>query len=351
LLPLRLDHVKNDHNKTIAIDDSLHHQSSAQYFLTMKGFSFVGLGLLPLFLVVLMVTADEVLPAAQTSREYIIVGVSGGLQEGFPEHTRMDYKSGQPEEVQAVFLGRALVRGYKAFLDVMQPGWRQYIPEPEQPLINCNVVPSGCWHHANEYWMYLVDSRQFLAILMGEPRFLSIAPDLGLVDLQAEETGSVIKHIALQQMERQGKTDKSAVAFPIVTAAWYNPTSHVPSPVLYIKEDGTQVTNFAQSLAKWAGIDIAQEACSADNETFSFLEQESQQDFWDALRRSIRYAEANRQPESNGPPFVCKKKARFGVSSDMARINYSFQPEEVKEMLKLGGFDIDFEKAVVTSAL
>jgi hypothetical protein len=186
---------------------------------------------------------------------------------------------------------------------------------------------------------------------MGEPRFLSIAPDLGLVDLQAEETGSVIKHIALHQMERQGKTDKSAVAFPIVTAAWYNPTSHVPSPVLYIKKDGTQVTNFAQSIAKWAGMDIAQEICSADIETFSFLEQESQQDFWDALRRAIRYAEANRQPESlaNGPPFVCEKKARFGVSSDMARINYSFQPEEVKEMLKPGGFDIDFEKAIVTS--
>jgi hypothetical protein len=288
-----------------------------------------------------MVSADEV--------EYMIVGVSGGLQGGFPEHVKLHYKSGEPQEVTAVFLGRALVRGYKAFLDVMQPDWRQYAPEPQQPLINCNVVPSGCWHHANEYWMYLVDQRQFLSILMHEPRFLTIAPDLGLVDLQAEETGSVIRHIAKHQMERQGKTDTSAIAFPIVTGAWYNPTSHVPSPVLYIKEDGTQVTNFAQSLAKWVGIDFSQEICAPNAETFSFLEE---QDFWDNLRQAIRHAEVNRPSLAhslvNGPPFDCEKQARFGVSNDMARINYPFSPEEFKNMLKAGGFDINFEKSTVT---
>jgi len=58
--------------------------------------------------------------------EYIAVGVSGGLQDGFPEHTRLDYHAGKLDEVQVIFLGRALVRGYKAYLDVMQPTWRQY---------------------------------------------------------------------------------------------------------------------------------------------------------------------------------------------------------------------------------
>lgn len=116
---------------------------------------------------------------AAVSSEYVIVGVSGGLQEGFPEHVRLDYNYGEEDEVPAVFLGRALVRGYRSYLDVMEPDWRQYAAEPEQPLINCNVIPTGCYHHANEYWMYLVDSRQFLTILFHEPRFLSVAPDLG----------------------------------------------------------------------------------------------------------------------------------------------------------------------------
>lgn len=96
---------------------------------------------------------------------------------GFPEHFRMDYNSGQQDEVQAVFVGRALVRGYRSYLDVMEDGWRQYTPSKRNrggredsddhgPLINCNVIPTGCYNHANEYWIYLVDTRQFQTILL-----------------------------------------------------------------------------------------------------------------------------------------------------------------------------------------
>ena len=117
-----------------------------------------------------VVSAADMMPVV----EYVLVGVSGGLQMGFPEHFRMDYQSGQQDEVQAVFVGRALVRGYKSYLDVMEDGWRQYTPpkssegegEGEGPLINCNVIPTGCYHHANEYWIYLVDTRQFQTILL-----------------------------------------------------------------------------------------------------------------------------------------------------------------------------------------
>lgn len=78
--------------------------------------------------VFLFLTLVTLSTAAQplATREYLVVGVSGGLQDGFPEHFRLDYHSGERDEVQAIFLGRALVRGYKAFLDVMEPGWRQY---------------------------------------------------------------------------------------------------------------------------------------------------------------------------------------------------------------------------------
>jgi hypothetical protein len=101
--------------------------------------------------------------------EYIAVGVSGGLQDGFPEHMRLDYHAGKLDEVQAIFLGRAVVRGgYKAYLDVMQPTWRQYTEEPGQPLINSDVNASGCHAHANEYWRYLMDSRQVITVLNNE---------------------------------------------------------------------------------------------------------------------------------------------------------------------------------------
>jgi hypothetical protein len=303
----------------------------------------------------LLLLNGSICRAAECSQEYIIVGVSGGLQAGFPDHKNLDYHAGKDDEVQAVFLGRALVRGYKSYLDVMESDWRQYTPEPGQPLINCNVFPSGCYEHANQYWMYLVDTRQFITILMKEPRFLSIAPDLGLVDLNVRETSPVVKFIAEHEMTKQGKTNSSYIAFPIVTAAWFNPTSHVESPVLYTLEDGTEVTNFAQSLATWAGI-IAADSCSSasedgddvDSESFAFLAASAQDDFWKAIRKSVRQAEENRTVTSmTGPPFQCKKQARFGVSKDMAQINYPFVPSVFSAILAEGGYSIDFASARV----
>ncbi|KAG7347627.1 hypothetical protein IV203_016332 [Nitzschia inconspicua] len=286
--------------------------------------------------------------------EYVMVGVSGGLQEGFPEHDRMDYHSGLDDEVPAVFLGRALVRGYKSYLDVMQPTHRQYSTEPELSLINPNVIATGCYHHANEYWIYLVDTRQFATILLNEPRFLSIAADLGLVDLQAEETGPLVKFIAQHEIRKQKKSDLDYIAFPIVTGAWYNPSSHVPAPVLYTKEDGTQVTNFPQSLATWAGV-IDGTECSArtDDECFDFLAAgEASKFFFDSINKAIRHAEVHRpslaQAMADGPPFSCEKKARFGVSKETARINYPFTPQEFRSMLQNGGYEIDFQASQVT---
>jgi hypothetical protein len=286
------------------------------------------------------------------AHEYIAVGVSGGLQDGFPDHEKMDFRR-DDEYWPAVFLGRALIRGYKSFLDVMEPNWRQYAPGPQQPLINCNVIPSGCWNHANEYWIYLVGSRQFITLLMNEPRFLSITPDLGLCDLEAEETGSVVKLLALHEIQWQNKTDTSHVAFPIVTAAWYNPSSHVPSPIMYTKKDGTQVTNFPHSLAIWAGIENDTCDVSGSNASVESYQHHQQRDYWDKIRQAIRTAEKHRlasvEAASNGPPFECARKARFGVTPEMARINYAMDPEKIRAILQNGGYSIDFHRAIVSA--
>jgi hypothetical protein len=100
------------------------------------------------------------------------------------------------------------------------------------------------------------------------------------------------------------------VAFPIVTGAWFNPTSHVPSPILYRKEDGTQVTNFPQSLSLWAGeTDIA----SVDNTKTCHAQRESYQttspDSGDSIKKAIRTGESNRREDTF--VFECEKKAQF----------------------------------------
>jgi hypothetical protein len=145
-----------------------------------------------LFVSVLLVVQLDVLvlikaaaAREESNNRYIIIGVSGGLQKGFPDHSKLDFFSVDEEEeeydnvIRGVFLGRALVRGYKAYLDVMEPTHRQYISsddqqiQQKQPLINSNVIPTGCWKHANEYWMYLVDSRQGKHLLFASLRHFS----------------------------------------------------------------------------------------------------------------------------------------------------------------------------------
>jgi hypothetical protein len=58
---------------------------------------------------------------------YVLLAVSGTLEEGFELRKNMDYRpfgDDGPGRVNATFLGKALVRGYKSFLDIKNPTWR-----------------------------------------------------------------------------------------------------------------------------------------------------------------------------------------------------------------------------------
>ncbi|KAI2500997.1 hypothetical protein MHU86_13471 [Fragilaria crotonensis] len=307
--------------------------------------------ILATFLLVTTTIADTTVK----DRQYLLVGVSGGLQDGFTGRPKLNYNHGLEDESKAIYVGRGLVKGYKAFLDVMQSGWREYTLEPDQPIINSNVFASGCAEHANEYWVYLVDLRQVMSVLNNEPRFLSITPDTGQIDLLAEETTPAVKSLFSRLIEQQGKTNKNSVALPLVTAVWFQYESHVPSPVLYVKEDGTEVTNFPESLAKWAGVDdqgraamigmnCADETCPADA-------REAYQAYLDGIRAAVRKAESNRPTEEEAatyrPPFQCKEKIRFGVDNDTARINTSFTAEEALEVFKKSGYTLDFDAGIM----
>lgn len=298
--------------------------------------------------------------SSSAENSYLVIGVSGGLQHGFPEHNKLHYTSGS-EVVKAIYLGRALIRGYRGYLDVMQPTHRQYHEAPAR--INSNVFATGCEEHANEYWVYAVDTRQAMGILNNEPRFLSITPDTGLVDLSDASgrfTTDLLKNFMQNEIQKQNKSNTNVVAIPLVTAVWFDATSHVPSPIIDTLEDGTQVTNYPQSLAKWAGLDdalpsqlpvVSKDTCVTnedstvdDNTTGYHAKSGPERDHWDKVRSKIEEAESNRPSEDEAQKFApsnwnCKKKARFGVSMDMARVNYAFGANDLKGALKLAKYD------------
>jgi hypothetical protein len=220
-------------------------------------------------------------------------------------------------------------------------------------LINSNVFASGCYEHANEYWIYIVDSRHTMSILNNEPRFLSITPDTGMIDLDNSIAGTDarVRDFMLGEIKRQNKNDMLHVAVPLVTAVWFD-KSHVPSPSIRVHEDGTEVTNFPESLAIWANVsDIDRtavsnaqcgnnEPCSEERLAEAIL---AETRYWDGIRKAVREAERNTaSKEDFGPPFKCKRNVRFGVGHDTARVNYPFSAAGIEERLKDIGYKVEY---------
>ncbi|CAN0106633.1 unnamed protein product, partial [Phaeothamnion confervicola] len=67
--------------------------------------------------------------------------------------------------------------------------------------------------------------------------------------------------------------------FLTVTSVWFQDT-FVESPVLYTKADGTEVTDFPNSIAAWAGTTVA----ARENP-------ETAGDYWEAVTLAVRRAE------------------------------------------------------------
>ncbi len=192
-----------------------------------------------------------------STTKFNIVAVSGTLEEGFPLRGNLDFNE-DGETVNSIFLGKALIRGLKANLDIKSPGWREFKPEPALNPVNPGMVATGNKNDANIYSVYGIDRRQAVRALLNEPRFLSMTPDSAFVDRNAEETSQTIrdlisKQIAADNINGAGITNMDEATLLTVVSVW-DSCHFVPSPILYIKDDGTRVTDFPNSLAAFAGV-------------------------------------------------------------------------------------------------
>ncbi|CAE8621602.1 unnamed protein product, partial [Polarella glacialis] len=239
---------------------------------------------------------------------FIIVAVSGTLQDGFPLRKNLDYTDPCSGAVaEATFLGWALCRGVKAYFDVKDPSCREYVPAAEGAArVNPAMVATGCWEHANVYAVYLAHEKAALKALLHEPRYLSMSPDMAQMDLTAEETSDDLKKLFKAAISEHGKTESERVALLTVVSVFKGP-SFVENPVLYTKADGTQVTNFHDGLAKLAGTSNAERGTAAYSE---------------AVEACLRRLEA--EHASTG--------AKMFVGKDALQMNASFTLEEFKAL-------------------
>jgi hypothetical protein len=321
---------------------------------------------------------------------YQLIGVSGGLQEGFPHHANLHYSDPENQVYnKAIFVGHGLVRGYKAYLDLMEEGWREYQTN-SNAVINPNVFATGCHEHANVFWLYLVDARQVMSVLSHEPRFLSITPDTGKVELDAKETSPLVKQFLKNYIQHRhtnrhhgidpyhpdddGRINRiNQIAIPLVTSVYFNLNSHIPSPPYLIHPDGTHITNFPDSLALWAQVKDSdrtaileiskqfeqdRDSCDIDELVQA---NEANDRYWIGIRKAIQTAEKHRALGTSlstlqeRPPFDCKQRVKFGVGPEKdtyrtdTRVNTPMTARHIHEIMEMSGYEVDFEQGEITS--
>ncbi|HEX5657718.1 MAG TPA: hypothetical protein VFX59_11010 [Polyangiales bacterium] len=259
--------------------------------------------------------------------DMIMVAVSGTLEEGFPLRPNLDYTS-PTEKVPAVFLGRALIRGLRAHLDMKDPNSREYKAPPALNPVNPALIPSGNQLDANVSSIYLVDRRQAARALLNEPRFLSMVPDLAKVEIDAEETTPDLRKLLLQAIkETPGITNTANVTFLQVISVWHS-CHFVPSPVLYTKPDGTRVTDFPNSLAKFAG---TTDATRVANPTVYNAAVES------AVRAGVEQTKDCTDPVT----FPLGSSGHYSVDKSTKRMIDAYRPCAFEELATRAGLTID----------
>ena len=112
---------------------------------------------------------------------------------------------------------------------------------------------------------------------------------------------------------RQGKANARAAAILAVVATCQAPT-FVRSPVLYTKEDGTEVTNFHDCLAAWAGTSDAKRGEAEWREAVTRAIRREEKHFFSKFRSSEELS-----GQANGSVLgTDRSTARLGaVDSDL----------------------------------
>ncbi|CAB9500825.1 expressed unknown protein [Seminavis robusta] len=325
--------------------------------------------------------------------EYIVIGVTGLFEEGFPSHPILHYtaapddfddgniktideRNSENDNTNAIFLGRGVVRGYRAFLDITEPGWREYHvnhnpssigQQQASPMVNSHVIASGCREHAHEFSLYLVDTRQLAVILQSMPRFTSLTADTGSVDLDANGTTPLVSDFFRAFYDVSRNNNIHTVAIALMTCVHFRGKSHIPMPPVHKLDDGTMVTSFPDSLALWAQVRDGDRTAVEDTTRRCSRRQDqpcppkvwveamkAEQRYWNGIRETIRQAEQYRPSQElvqlYGPPFRCKQKARFGVGREgdnnddttPVRLPRSLTPAVVKAALNQIGYEPKF---------
>ena len=222
----------------------------------------------PLLTTLSQIVTPQTSSSSSSAYRTTLLAVSGTLQCGFELRGNMDHP-----DMKAVLIGSAVIRGVKAHLDVKEAGCREHRPEPERARVNPANVVTGNPTDVNLYAVYLVHEAVVLKALLGEPRYLSIAPDAVRVDLEAKHTSPAVRELlraaarALPGGESAPPPKEASILTVLTTynAPSFVPLQKLPGHLVGLGREGDAeaaaaepngLTSFPEGLASFAQVPL-----------------------------------------------------------------------------------------------
>eukprot|EP00956_Cyclotella_meneghiniana_P031311 scaffold81874_cov50-Cyclotella_meneghiniana.AAC.2 len=295
--------------------------------------------------------------------QYVIIAVSGTIQDGFELRKNIDYvdentkdDNGSSIIIKAIFIGWAMVRGVKMYLDVKDEVTSREYDVNVPHRVNPALVLTGDAKDANRYAVYAVDERACLEALLGEPRMLTMTPDSVRIDLNDPLTSPEVAAITRTMMKEEedscntnNNIYQTGQCTVLAVVACYKLKSFIPAPPYVIRNDGTRVTSFQQSLSLFAGLnDTTTTSDSSDgpsndvpgtvrwNEAVaSALEKER-----------VRIATGGKKDDNSDPPGALSPKVNddsmllYGSSRNCFRLSRRIAASKFKGIAQRAGLSI-----------
>jgi hypothetical protein len=156
-----------------------------------------------------------------------------------------------------------------------------------------------------------------------------------MVDLNAEETSPKTRAIILQAAKEDPSVKSKEWATLLTVVSTWRSCHFVPSPVLYAKSDGTRVTDFPNSLAKFAGVTDQLRIDKPDA-------------YNSAVESAVRAAGAASAGCTVAPPLPAPPAgdlAWYGVTKGIKRMIEPYSPCEFAALAKRAQVEIAVPKA------
>ena len=184
---------------------------------------------------------------------------------------------------------------------------------------------------ANQYALYLVDERACLNALLGEPRLLTMTPDAVRLDLDDPCTSAEVAALARAAIRQDGMTAQDTCAVLAVVSC-YRSANFVAAPPMEVRPDGTRLTSFRASLAKFAqisGSSAPEPGTPAWNRAVA-----------KALATAREAISAGSDERTTSPPPAAPDDHLFGTDKTTSRLSKRMSAAEFDSLAEAAGLSV-----------